>query len=120
VDGFRNILANPHVGLLYLVPGRTDTLRINGAARLIRDAPFFDQMIVKGHRPSLALLVDVEEVFFHCTKSFLRSALWRPETWNPDALPSRAQLVHAVERPDEPLAEIERHYGPEYAERLYG
>ena len=62
-DGFRNILSNPHVGLIYLVPGRKETLRINGRARLIRDAPFFDDMIVKGHRPQLALLVDIEQIF---------------------------------------------------------
>ena len=62
-DGFRNILANPHVGLIFVIPGRKETLRINGRARLIRDAPFFDDMIVKGHRPQLALLVDIEQIF---------------------------------------------------------
>src|SRR6266540_249320 len=56
-DGFHNILSNPHVGLLYLVPGRGETLRINGRARLVRDAPFFDRMLVNGHRPVLALVV---------------------------------------------------------------
>jgi len=55
LDGFVNILSNPHVGLLFLVPGRDDTLRINGRARLIRDAPFLDDMIVRGNRPRLAL-----------------------------------------------------------------
>ena len=62
-DGYRNILANPHVGLIFVIPGRKETLRINGRARLIRDAPFFDDMIVKGHRPQLALLVDIEQIF---------------------------------------------------------
>src|SRR5215831_11430484 len=62
-DGFRNILANPHICLLYLVPGRKETLRINGRARLIQKAPFFDYMIVKGHRPDLALLVEIEQIF---------------------------------------------------------
>src|SRR3954464_12409468 len=62
-DGYRNLLANPHVGLIYLLPGRGDTLRINGRARLVRDAPFFDQMTVKGHRPVLALIVEIEQVF---------------------------------------------------------
>ena len=83
VDGFLNVLANPHVGLVFLIPGRGDTLRVNGSARLLRDAPFFDDMVVKGNRPALALLVEVEEVFFHCAKAFLRSQLWKPETWNP-------------------------------------
>ena len=119
-DGFRNILANPHVGLIYLVPGRGDTLRINGRARLVREAPFFDQMVVKGHRPALALVVEIEQIFFHCAKAFLRSSLWRPETWRPDALPSHAQIVKSVQDTPETLAELERYYGPTYAERLYG
>ena len=119
VDSFRNILANPHVGLIYLIPGRADTLRINGRARLLREAPFFDRMTVKGHRPSLAIVVEIDEVYFHCQKAFMRSAVWDPESWNPDAVPSRARIVHAVERSGDPLAEIERHYGPEYAKELY-
>ena len=119
VDGFRNILTNPHVGLIYLVPGRGDTLRINGRARLVRDAPFFDQMLVGGHRPRLALVVEIEQVFTHCSKAFLRSAMWQPETWAPDAAPPRAHIAHAFERSDEPLAAVEQYYGPSYAEALY-
>jgi PPOX class probable FMN-dependent enzyme len=118
-DGFRNVLANPHVGLVYLVPGRGDTLRINGRARLVRDAPFFDEMVVKGHRPRLALVVEIEQVFFHCAKAFMRSKLWRPETWNPEALPSRAQIAKCVERPDVPIEVLEKHYGPDYAKGMY-
>jgi PPOX class probable FMN-dependent enzyme len=120
VDGFRNVLSNPHVGLIYLVPGRGDTLRINGRARLVRDAPFFDDMIVKGNRPVLALVVDIEEIFHHCSKAFLRSALWKPETWDLDALPSRAHIAHTVERTDDSLDDLQRYYGPEYAKNLYG
>jgi PPOX class probable FMN-dependent enzyme len=119
-DGFRNVLANPHVGLIYLVPGRGDTLRINGRARLVRDAAFFDRMIVKGHRPQLALVVEIEQIFFHCAKAFLRSALWQPESWRPDALPSRAALCKTLEPTAESLEELERYYGPEYARLLYG
>ncbi len=120
VDGFRNILQNPHVGLIYLVPGRNETLRINGRARLVRDAPWFEQMIVKGHRPLLALVVDIEEIFFHCPKAFLRSSLWAPESWTPDALPSHATIVKAVQHTEETLAELEQYYGPDYIKRLYG
>jgi PPOX class probable FMN-dependent enzyme len=118
-DGFRNILANPHVGLIFLIPGRNETLRINGRARLIRDAPFFDAMTVRGHRPSLALLVEIEQIFFHCMKSFLRSRLWEPGSWRPGALPGHAQIVHSVQPDAASLSELERHYGPSYAERLY-
>jgi len=118
-DGFRNILGNPHVGLIYLVPGRDDTLRINGRARLVRDPDLLDCMVVKGHRPLLALVVDIEQVFFHCGKAFMRSALWHPETWSRDAVPSRARIAKAQERPDEPLEALEAYYGPAYAAGLY-
>jgi PPOX class probable FMN-dependent enzyme len=119
VDGYRNVLSNPHVGIIFIVPGREDTLRVNGRARLVRDAPYFDDMRVKGHRPLLALEVAVEEVFFHCAKAFLRSGLWRPESWDVEGLPSRAQIAGALERPDVSREDLERYYGPGYADRLY-
>ncbi|HEU0104231.1 MAG TPA: pyridoxamine 5'-phosphate oxidase family protein [Mycobacteriales bacterium] len=119
-DGLRNLLGNPHIGLIYLLPGRGDTLRINGRARLVRDAPFFDRMIVRGSRPLLAVVVEVEQVFHHCSKAFLRSGLWDPATWAPEAVPPRAQLAHALERSDETLESLERYYGPGYAADLYG
>jgi PPOX class probable FMN-dependent enzyme len=118
-DGYRNLLENPHVGLIFLVPGRSDTLRVNGRATLVRDAPFFDDMRVKGHRPVLALVVEVEQVFYHCAKAFLRSDLWDPQTWRPEAVPSRARIAQQLERPEEPLAELERYYGAAYREQLY-
>jgi PPOX class probable FMN-dependent enzyme len=119
VDGFRNVLANPHVGLLYLLPGRGDTLRINGRARLVRDAPYFDAMVVKGHRPQLALIVHIEQIFFHCPKAFMRSRLWEPETWQPDALPPTAAMVKAVQDIPETLEELHEYYGAPYLQRLY-
>ncbi|PSK86911.1 hypothetical protein CLV63_13328 [Murinocardiopsis flavida] len=118
-DGYRNILANPHVGLLYMIPGRGDTLRVNGRARLVRDAPFFDAMIVKGHRPILAMVIEIDEVFHHCAKAFLRSELWRPETWNPGGIPSRARIAKSLDAPEVPLEQLEEYYGPAYAEKLY-
>ena len=118
-DGFRNILTNPHVGLIYLVPGRRETLRINGRARLIREAPFFEDMIVKGHRPQLALLVEIEQIFFHCMKAFLRSRLWEPESWQPDVLPTHAQIAKRIQPCEETLEELERYYGPQYAMGIY-
>lgn len=120
VDGFANILENPHVGLVYLVPGRGDTLRINGSARLVYEAPFFDDLVVRGHRPRLALLVTVEEIFFHCSKAFLRSELWEPGSWEPDALPDRAHISRSLERPGDSIEELTRYYGTHYADNLYG
>ncbi|HVV10332.1 pyridoxamine 5'-phosphate oxidase family protein [Amycolatopsis sp.] len=120
VDTFRNVLTNPHVGLVYFIPGRGDTLRINGRATLVRDAPFFDDMKVKGHRPKLALIVAVEQVFHHCSKAFLRSKLWKPESWEPESAPPRPVIAKTLERPDDSLEELERYYGPAYADKLYG
>ena len=118
-DGYRNILANPHVGLHFLIPGRGDTLRVNGRARLVRDAPFFDEMVVRGGRPLLAVVVDVEEVFFHCSKAFLRSGLWDPATWDPTGrVPRRAVIASTVEGAGT-VEELDRYYGPSYAEGLY-
>jgi PPOX class probable FMN-dependent enzyme len=119
-DGYRNILDHPHVGLLFLIPGRGDTLRINGRARLVSDAPFFDDMVVKGHRPVLAVVVDIEEVFHHCQKAFLRSRLWEPETWDPDGLvPRRAVIAQRLEPTGRTLEELDEYYGPQYLDGLY-
>jgi PPOX class probable FMN-dependent enzyme len=119
-DGYLNILANPHIGIISLIPGRNETLRINGRARLVRDAPFFDELAVRGRRPILALLVDVEQIFFHCPKSFLRSGLWDPRSWRPDALPSHAALVKRVQETPETLEELEQHYAvANYSRLLY-
>lgn len=118
--GYRNVLANPQVGLNFLIPGRGDTLRVNGRARVIRDAPFFEELAVKGRRPLLALVVDIEEVFHHCAKAFLRSQLWEPDTWQPfESVPRRAVLAQEVDRHPASLAELDEYYGPSYAERLY-
>ncbi len=119
VDGYRNVLANPYVGLIFLIPGRGDTLRVNGRARLVSQAPFFDEMVVRGHRPVLALVVEVEEVFHHCAKALLRSRLWDPAS-RQDPVPSRAVIAQVLERPDEALEDLHAYYGPAYGERLYG
>ncbi|GAA3592671.1 pyridoxamine 5'-phosphate oxidase family protein [Nonomuraea rosea] len=94
LDSLRNVLDNPHAGLLFIVPGMNETLRVNGRATLVSDAPFFDDLMVKGKRPRLAVLIDVEELYMHCAKAFLRSSLWKPETW-PDrkSLPTLGRIA---------------------------
>jgi uncharacterized protein len=119
-DGYLNILANPHVGIISLIPGRNDTLRINGRARLVRDAPFFDDLAVRGKRPVLALVVEIDQVFSHCPKAFLRSELWEPQTWKPDALPTTGALCKAVQDAPETVEELDVYYSPErYSTLLY-
>ena len=93
-DTFINVLQNPAVGLLFLVPGKADTLRVNGRAQIARDSWLLDRMIVRGHRPHLALVVQVEEVFFHCAKCVMRSDLWNSEAWPPlDGLAPLARIL---------------------------
>lgn len=120
VDGYRNVLVNPHVGLTFLIPGRGDTLRINGRARLVDDAAYFDAMAVRGKRPILALEVEIETVFFHCAKAFLRSGLWDPESWEPGSVPRRAVIAHELEHSPRTLEDLDDYYRPEsYGKNLY-
>ncbi|GGJ31217.1 pyridoxamine 5'-phosphate oxidase family protein [Deinococcus roseus] len=75
-DGYRNVLSNPHVGLIFFIPGKSETFRVNGSARIITDPEHLETMQVQGKVPKLALAVTVEECFAHCGKAVLRSKLW--------------------------------------------
>lgn len=93
-DSIENILQNPKVGLIFLIPGKTETLRISGQARIVRDQALRDSLAVKGRSPDFAIVVDVEEVFFHCSKCMIRSRLWEPEDWpDLDGLPRLAETM---------------------------
>ncbi|HCV28584.1 MAG TPA: pyridoxamine 5'-phosphate oxidase family protein [Dehalococcoidia bacterium] len=94
-DGLKNILSNPGIGLVFLVPGMRETLRVNGTAELVRDPELLETLKVKGKLPWLAIIVHVDEAFMHCPKAFLRSKLWEPETWPArDSLPSMATVLN--------------------------
>jgi PPOX class probable FMN-dependent enzyme len=75
-DGFINIIENPRVALLFMVPGYRETLRVAGTARIVRDEALRESMAIKGKSPTLAPVVDLEEVFFHCAKCAIRSGIW--------------------------------------------
>lgn len=79
LDSLANILTNPSVGLLFIIPGFEDTLRVNGRASLVTDPALLERMAVNGRAPRLAIIVKVQEVFLHCAKAFRRSHLWSPE-----------------------------------------
>ena len=120
-DGYLNVLANPHVGVLFVVPGRDETLRVNGRARLVRDAPFFDQMVVQ-RAPAGAGAAWWRSSRSSSTAPRRSSGprLWQPETWaDPALLPSMPCIVKDTIDTPESLAELERYYGPEYDKRLY-
>src|SRR5207237_3988371 len=107
-DTFGNVLQNPGVGLLFLIPGKLETLRVNGHARIVRDLELRQRMTVKDKVPALALVVRVEQAFIHCGKCMLRSGLWRKDEWlDVDGLPTQAQCLVAHAKLDEPLEEVQ-------------
>jgi PPOX class probable FMN-dependent enzyme len=117
LDGYTNLLANPAVGLLFLVPGVGETLRVNGRGHVVTDPDVLDACALGGRRPKIALGVEVVEAFIHCAKALRRSGLWDPGAW-PDLaeLPSPAcMLVAHAGIPDDPggartAAALERVY----------
>ena len=83
VFSLQNVLDNPHVGLLFMIPGTGETLRVNGTAELTRDPAILERLTARDKPALLAIRVTVDECFFHCAKAFLRARLWKPETWAP-------------------------------------
>jgi uncharacterized protein len=92
LDSLQNIIENPRVGLLFLIPGMGETLRANGSAELSRDPALLEGLGTGGRPAALALVVTVEQVYLHCAKALIRSKLWKPETW-PEELPSAAEIL---------------------------
>ena len=100
LDGMLNLLVNPHVGIIFLVPGRDETLRVNGHACVTRDPQLLARMAVEGRTPQVGIGVEVEQCFVHCPKAFRRSDLWAPERWPAlDTLPSMARVLYDQIRP---------------------
>ncbi len=94
LDTLSNSLAKPSVGLLFMVPGFDETLRVNGRASLVTDPELLDRMRMNGRSPRLAIVVEVAEVFLHCAKAFRRSRLWEPEQFRDrKELPSLARMI---------------------------
>ena len=121
VDSMRNILENPHIGLMFMIPGVRETLRMNGKATIIQDEDILEKMTAKGHTPTLGIAVEVEECFIHCAKAFIRSELWNPESWlSKEERPKPAKIVaaHAKElNMDE--HNVQESLNKSYANRLY-
>jgi uncharacterized protein len=96
-DSLRNILDNPHVGLLFIIPGVTDTFRVNGRATLTTDATLLAPCAVEGKQPKLGILVDIESAYTHCSKAFVRSDFWNSELFVERAeLPSNGEVLRAI------------------------
>ena len=93
-DSMENILQNPKVGLIFMIPGKSETLRVSGEAYIVRDEKLRSSMEMKSKVPELVIVIDVKEVFFHCSKCMIRSKLWKPDTWpNLDGLPRLAETM---------------------------
>ncbi|MDX6539255.1 MAG: uncharacterized protein QOI71_865 [Gaiellales bacterium] len=119
LDTVRNIVQTGRVGLLFLIPGMAETLRINGRASISRDPALLERQATGGKPPKTVIGVDLEEAFLHCAKAFMRSALWNAETW-----PDRAGLARPAQiwkdhigMPD-PLEEVEAWLAEDYANNL--
>lgn len=120
LDTFENLLVDPRLGLLFLIPGHTETLRIAGTGRIARDETLRVPFAMNGRLPELVLVVTVEQVFMHCSKSLVRSKLWSPETWtHVDDAPSLAQWVKSAVDTEETLEEVQGVNDRDRENRLY-
>jgi uncharacterized protein len=112
-DSLRNVLENPHVALLFVIPGVTDTFRVNGRAEIVTDPELLEQCAVEGKVPKLAMRIEIEQAYTHCSKAFLRSNLWDPERYvDRGELPTPGELLRSVNPEIEPES-----YDAERAER---
>jgi PPOX class probable FMN-dependent enzyme len=122
-DGVQNLVDRPGIGLLFVVPGISETLRVNGFARLTRDPELLAACEVGGRRPWFVVDVEVRQVFSHCGKAFVRSRLWEPGAW-PDPLgvrsPSRS-IAGLAEEEQRDEADVRRQVEASYVpDVLYG
>lgn len=120
-DSFVNLLENPNLGLLFLVPGVDETLRVNGRGSMVQDPELFAKLTVGGKPPLLALVIEVEECFFQCAKAFRRSSLWNPATWpDPQLQPLLAKVLKdQVPSCETPVEELDAMIQDAYRNKLY-
>ncbi|MCR2806933.1 MSMEG_1061 family FMN-dependent PPOX-type flavoprotein [Paenibacillus soyae] len=96
VDSLQNILSNPHVGLLFLIPGMEEVLRVNGRAAVIKDHPVLEKLALKDKAPALGIVVEVEECFIHCPRALKSSGIWDQGSWpSKEERPSSMDIFHA-------------------------
>ena len=110
LDTLQNVIATGRTGLLFIIPGRTTTLRVNGRACVSTRPDLLSQLTAVGKPPASALVLGIEEVYPHCPKSLLRTGVWDPERWLPaDAQPTSAEVTLAQLRmPELTIADIEQ------------
>ena len=97
-DSLRNLLSNPHIGLLFIVPGVTDTFRVNGRATITTDPELLGPCAVEGKQPLLGVLVEIDEAYTQCSKALLRSQLWDTRRFvDPATMPTGGQVHRAIQ-----------------------
>ncbi len=96
IDGLRNLLYDPHVSLIFLVPGVDETLRVNGSARITADPALMQSLAVDGKPPTCALWIHVDQVFFQCGKSMMRSGIWQPRAGDAPQPPTAGEIFAAL------------------------
>lgn len=120
VDSLRNLVVNPSVGLVFLVPGIEDTLRVNGRVTLSRHEPLRDALAMQGKAPDMALIVDIDEAYMHCPRAFKRSKLWDPESWPaPGTVPTMAAILYQMFNPEESAEAFAREREERVKRELY-
>jgi uncharacterized protein len=120
LDSLTNILDNPQAGLLFLIPGVDETLRINGTALITADPAMLQSWDVNGKRPASALIITIHEVFLHCAKALIRSRLWHNDhKIDRTELPSYGQMLKDQIVIDDSVEEIEASIADAYKNRLY-
>jgi PPOX class probable FMN-dependent enzyme len=118
-DSLRNVLANPHIGLLFIVPGVTDTFRVNGRATITVDASLLAPCAVEGKLPRLGILVDIDEAYTQCSKAFLRSHFWDPERFvDPATMPTGGQVHRAIQGGQFDAEQYDRERAERYRQRV--
>ena len=119
-DSFLNILETGRIGLMFLVPNRLEVVRVSGRAMVVRDADLRASMAVEGKIPDFAIIVHVEEAFYHCGKAVIRSGLWEPEkAVSVEGLPTYGRALKDHGALDTPLEEVERLTEDNLKYRLY-
>lgn len=117
-DSLRNILANPRVAILFVLPGLGDSFRVNGRATLVTDEALLAPCAVEGKVPTLGIVVDIEEAYTQCPKAFIRSALWDAAKFLPrEALPTSGEVFRAIKGEDFDACEYDRARDERYAKR---
>ena len=119
-DTFSNLVVNPQVGLIFLIPGKQETLRVSGRALIVRDVPLRQSMEVSGKVPEFAIVVEVTQMFFHCAKCMIRSNLWKPEYWPAlSGLSSLAETMVSAGKLEHSVQEMQKIVDNDAATRLY-